>query len=216
MNLRDLQKYYEEQSESTCLRLSRTHDFLQIILIRHAKPVTSKKAYVNFVEAEELLEEYRNSSVHKILTAPVCIDNIQDVQIHHSDLTRARETARAIFPSEVFTHVEGQCFRELDRQNIKFPFKVHYSLHTTLSRLAWLMGTMRKVETPLEAKKRLESNATYLHNLVQKQKIVIVVAHGFHNYFVGKFLQRLGYTRVNSGGNKHLSVNIWAIRDVGI
>ncbi len=210
MNLKDLKKYYKEQSANTCLTIYRSPDFLQIVLVRHAKPITSKKGHVNFAEAEELLEEYRNSSVHNIPEAPVCTDNITDVEIYHSDLNRARETAKAIFPSEVFTHVEEPRFRELDRQNINLPIRIPYSLHTTLSRLAWLTGTMKGVEKPFEAHKRLRNNAGYLDHLVQKQKVLIVVGHGFHNYFVGRFLRRLGYTRVNPGGNKHLSVNIWA------
>src|SRR6056297_3203993 len=168
MDLRDLKKYYKGQAERDCLRLYRSQEFLQIVLVRHARPIISKKAHVNFEEAEELLEAYRNSSVHEIPAAPVCTENIADVKIYHSDLNRSRETAKAIFPSKVFTHVEEQRFRELDRQNINLPFKIPYSLHTTLSRLAWLTGTMKEVEKPPGARKRLKSNAEYLHSLVQK------------------------------------------------
>lgn len=209
MNLNDIKNYYKSQSQKECISLYRTGEILQIVFVRHAKPVISKKAFVTFEEAEEHLENYRNSSVNKDFRSPICVENITDVSIYHSDLTRSKETARHIFPPEIFTHIEDGRFRELDRQNIRLPFKTPYRVHTTLSRIVWLTGSMKQVENPKQALKRLKNNAKYLDQLVQDQKLLIIVAHGFHNHFVGRFLKSLGYTPLHKGGNKHLAVNIW-------
>lgn len=205
-----LKKFYTEQSTQDCLKICRITTATQIILIRHAKPRVSPKSYVTFEDAEKHLMDYRNSSVYLDFTSPICTDNLTDLPIYHSDLQRSRETAAKIFPPEFFRNKEDKRFRELDRQNIKLPFKTPYKIHTTLSRIAWLSGTMTQIERPKEAWKRLKGNAGYLNALAQKDKIIIVVAHGFHNFFVGRFLKKLGYTLVNDGGHKHLAVNIWA------
>lgn len=210
MNLTDLRKYYAQQSKKSCISLYRSNELMQIVLVRHAKPIMAVKKYVTFEESEELLKAYRQSSVHKDRGSPICTDNISDIKIYHSDLNRSRETAQQIFPLERFDHIEDERLRELDRQNIKIPFKTPYKLHTILSRIFWLSGTMKNIENPGQALKRLKNNAKNLNSLVNDQKLLIVVAHGFHNYFVGRFLKRLGFTRVNNGGNSHLSVNIWA------
>lgn len=210
MNLKDLKNYYKQQSKKNCISLYRSNDMMQIVLVRHAKPITALKRHVTFEEAEELLNAYRESSVHKDFGSPICTDNITDIKIYHSDLNRSRETAQHIFPLGNFHHIEDKLLRELDRQNIKIPFKTPYKLHTILSRMVWLSGTMKNIENPNQAFKRLMNNAKNLNNLVNDQKLLIVVAHGFHNYFVGKFLKRLGFINVNNGGNRHLSANIWA------
>ncbi|MUP44437.1 hypothetical protein E0K83_01590 [Gramella sp. BOM4] len=209
----ELKKFYKNQSKNACLKIWRTSNANQIILIRHAKPKISPGSFVTFEEAERQLENYRSSSVYPDFVSPVCSENITDVSVYHSDLNRARETAKRLFLPEIFTLIEDKRFRELDRQNIRLPFKTPYKFHTILSRIAWLTGTMKKVEIPKDAWKRLKENAIYLDSLAQEERTLIVVANGFHNFFVGKFLKRLGYTKVYHGGHKHLSVNIWARSD---
>ena len=209
--IKALKTFYKDQSKQDCLKICRTTTTTQIILIRHARPKTSpRSSFVTFEDAERQLNDYRNSSVYTDFTSPICTEDLTDVPIYHSDLQRSKETAMQLFPPELFRLVEDERFRELDRQNIKLPFKTPYKLHTTLSRIAWLTGKMKHIELPKEAWKRLKGNASYLDSLAQKEKILIVVAHGFHNFFVGRFLKKLGYRLVKNGGHKHLSVNIWA------
>ena len=209
-SIKKLKKFYEDQSMHGCLKICRKTEANQIILIRHAEPKVFRKSYVTFEDAENHLNDYRNSGVDTNIISPLCIENLADLVVYHSDLNRSRETARQLFPSEDFTLIEDKRFRELDRQNIRLPFRIPYKLHTTLSRIAWLSGTMKNIELPKEAWKRLKENASYLDTLAQQQKTIIIVAHGFHNFFVGQFLKRLGYALVNNGGIKHLSINIWA------
>lgn len=208
--IKKLRKFYKEQSNKACLKICRKNEVLQIILIRHAKPKISKKSFVTFEDAERNLEDYRNSSVYTDFESPMCTEDLTGVKVYHSDLRRSRETATRLFPSERFSLIEDERFKELDRENIKIPFKTPRKLHTSLSRIAWLTGRMRNVELPKEALKRLRDNAVYLDSQVHTEKTLIVVAHGFHNLFVGFFLKRLGYLLVKDGGHKHLSVNIWA------
>lgn len=208
--IKKLKKFYKDQANNTCLKICRTKEVLQIILIRHAKPKISKKSFISFEEAESHLNDYRNSTVHTDFESPVCTEDLTGVKVYHSDLRRSRETARRLFPSEKFTLIEDERFRELDRENIRTPFKTPYKLHTGLSRIAWLTGRMRNAELPREAWKRLRNNAAYLDVQVKKEKTLIIVAHGFHNLFAGIFLKSLGYSLVKNGGHKHLSVNIWA------
>lgn len=208
--IKKLKKFYKNQSGKAGLKICRTNEVMQIILIRHAKPKISRKSFVSFEEAERHLEDYRNSSVHTDFVSPISTEDLTDVRVYHSDLRRSMETAMQIFPPEEFTLVGDERFKELDRENIKLPFKTSYKLHTGLSRVAWLTGRMRNVELPKEALKRIRDNAAFLDLQVQKDNTLIIVAHGFHNLFLGIFLKSLGYSLVKNGGHKHLSVNIWA------
>ncbi|WP_455168615.1 histidine phosphatase family protein [Aegicerativicinus sediminis] len=208
--IKELKTFYKNQSDQDCLKICTTTATTQIILIRHARPIISPESFVTFEDAERHLTEYRNSSVYADFRSPICTEELTDVPIYHSDLQRSKETAMKLFPPELFKLEEDARFRELDRQNLKLPFKTPYKIHTTLSRIAWLTGKMKHIELPKEAWKRLKGNANYLDSLGQKEKVLIIVAHGFHNFFVGRFLKRLGYRLVNNGGHKHLSVNIWA------
>ncbi len=208
--IKELKKYYKDQANQACLKICRREDAFQIILIRHAKPKISPESFVTFEEAEKHLTDYRSSDIYSDFISPICTENLTDVLVYHSNLRRSRETAAKLFPPQHFTLKEDMRFRELDRQNIKLPFKTPYKLHTILSRIAWLTGRMKDVEIPKEAWKRLKGNAKYLDSLGREEKMLILVAHGFHNIFVGRFLKSLGYSLVNNGGNKHLSINIWA------
>ena len=183
------------------MKICRREDTFQIILIRHAKPKISPESFVTFEDAEKHLTDYRNSSIYSDFISPICTENLTDVHVCHSDLRRSRETAEKLFPPQHFTLLEDVRFRELDRQNIKLPFKTPYKLHITLSRITWLTGKMKDVELPKGAWKRLKRNAKYLDSLAREQKMLIVVAHVFHNIFVGKFLKGLEYTLMNNGGN---------------
>lgn len=209
MQLKELKKYYNQQAKEDCIQLIEAININQIVLIRHARPITKKRRFVNFEEAEESLQDYRNSSVDLNFITPVCISNIGNKKIYHSDLPRSRETAYKIFPPEDFQHIENRVFRELDRENLKLPFRVPYKFHTTLSRIMWLTGRMKNIETPATAFKRLKENAMYLNKVAVDEHLVILVAHGFHNFFVGRFLKDLGYKALRTGGNKHLALNIW-------
>ncbi len=165
---------------------------------------------VNFKEAEEYLTNYRNSGIIPFEDPPVCTENLSPMHIYCSTLERARHTARHLFPDPKFNIVEDARLRELDRENIRLPFRVSHKLHSSLSRIAWLLGVQKAEENFKTAMQRVKEGAAHFNQLSENEELIIVVAHGLHNYFLARKLRQRGWRMVLDNGNAHLSVKILA------
>lgn len=208
--LRHLRAYYNQQPQEHCLTLHTTSKHRQIVLIRHARPDVERPKHVDFEEAERYLNAYRESGIIAFDDPPVCTDNLPAMKIYCSTLERARQTARHLFSGPEFTIIEQAGLRELDRENIRLPFRVSHRLHTTLSRIAWLSGILKAEENYPEAMRRVRNTAREFDALSASENLIIAVAHGFQNYFLSRRLRNLGWQRVFENGHAHLSVRILA------
>lgn len=206
--LREIRNHYNNQSAEHCLKLLTATEHKQIVLIRHARPDIKRSERVGFDEAECYLNNYRKSGIVAFEHPPVCSDNLPAMNIYCSTLERARQTAQHMFPGPEFTIVEEEGLRELDRENIRLPFTVSHRLHTSLSRLAWLLGMQQSEETFSGAMKRINRMARKFDALSEGESLIIIVAHGFQNYFLARRLRKLGWNRVFDNGHAHLSVKI--------
>ncbi len=205
-----IRNFYRDQSSDNCLKLLTGSGKKQIVLIRHARPNVTPPPQVNFEEAENYLNAYRKAGIIPFDDHPVCTENLPPMHIYCSSLERARQTARHIFPEPRFTIIEDYRFRELDRENIRLPFRVSHKMHTRLSRLAWLTGLQKADENYRTAMQRIKDSADHLDQLSGQQNLIILVAHGFQNFFLARKLGNLGWVKVFDSGNEHLSVKILA------
>lgn len=184
-------------------------ELLQIMLIRHGKPIINKKGYFNFYEAEGYIKEYDSTGVETFAQNPICIDPNEVKEIYCSPLNRSRQTARMLFGPE-FRIVINSRFREFERRIYPIPavsFKLKFWL--LLSRLSWILGGNDDgIESFKQAKQRARGNAQLLAERAQKDQKVILVAHGFLNRFLVKYLEDLGWEHVRDGGSGYLSVQV--------
>ncbi len=203
-----IRNYYRDQPRGSCLKLLTDTEVRQIVLIRHARPDVERPLRVDFKEAEEYLNAYRQSGIIVFDDPPVCTENLPLMPVYCSTLERARQTAHHIFQEPKFTLIEDAGLRELDRENMRLPFRMSHSWHTRISRIAWLLGIQQAEESFREAMQRVNKGAKKFDRLSETQELIIIVAHGFQNYFLVRKLRKLGWDRVFDNGNEHLSVKI--------
>lgn len=212
-SIKELQLYYTSQSRDSCLDIYNRPDegLAQVVLIRHGEPELEKKFWYNRQGATKYAEGYGLAEIKPFDINPICADSLKAEKIYHSSLPRARHTASLVF-GDKFQMVSDSRFREFEKNIFPF-FNIHLPLNfwNALSRLLWYFGfNSREIENVKQAKLRARSNADFLSCEALNDGLAVVVAHGFHNRYVIKYLKKKGWKLVRKGGRSFLSVNILA------
>lgn len=212
-SIKELQSFYTSQSTDPCLNIYNQPygDLAQVVLIRHGQPELEKKVWYNRQGAAKYAEDYGLAEIKPFDINPICADSLKVEKIYHSSLPRARHTASLLF-GDKFQMVSDSRFREFEKNIFPF-FNIHLPLKfwNVLSRLLWYFGfNSREIENVKQAKLRARSNADFLSSEAFNDGLAVVVAHGFHNRYVIKYLKKKGWKLVRKGGRSFLSVNILA------
>ncbi|UII19471.1 histidine phosphatase family protein [Fulvivirga ligni] len=213
VSLKYVKDYYQKQSIDSCIVpfYDSTKNVDQIILIRHGQPDVTRGGWRNRDEAVIFTEVYDSVGVLSFKPMPLCPDNLRTDRVYYSNIPRARNTAERIFEDK-YDMIEDARFREFERKVMPF-FNIKMPLGWWLgnSRILWILGFNDKgIETFKEARQRAKENAHYLEQKADKEHLVILVAHGFHNKYVAKYLRKMGWVQVRKGGKHYTAVNILA------
>ena len=151
----------------------------QIILIRHGDPEINRNGWFSYKAARKYVVAYDTVGVKPIGYPPVTIGPHQDVLIYCSPLVRAYDTSQKIFGKDMEIKVDSS-FIEFQREVIPLPLILPIKGWTSLSRFFWILG-LHSSDVPSfkSEKSRAERDADYLDHVAQKEKRVILVAHGF-------------------------------------
>ncbi len=182
---------------------------LQIILVRHGNPALIKKGWVNRKKTQDFVRAYDSVGVYPLAFSPVAIGDTEIDTVLMSSLYRAQHTAHLIF-GETMTYQADTLFREFERKIMGFPnIKLPLKFWLVHSRILWLMGLNDgDIESFREAKKRAQRAAKRLENSAYRHGKVVLVAHGFLNRFLLKYLQKQGWTLVHNGGSDYLAASL--------
>ncbi len=178
-----------------------------IFLIRHQRPDLSKSGFFNQHQASQFLKNYDTSAIEQLVSKPTGLPYEHVTKVFCCSLPRAKQTAQAIFGLKV-TLIEDPVFNEFQRQifpvpRIKFPIK--FWLYG--ARVLWLLGLNNKgLETFGPARKRAQEAAQKLVQQAQTDGKVVLVAHGFLNFFVRRSLRSMGWRVVRHDGGGFLGV----------
>ena len=210
--INQLKAYYKQQTKEPCLKIfHEAYHLQQIILIRHGEPDLKRSGWYNRQMAQVYTNQYDRVGVKPFDSNPLCTDGLDQVKVYHSPLPRAEHTARLIFGSKAKLLADFR-FREFEKKLIPF-FNIHLPLRfwTGLSRLLWYAGlNSSDIERVSKAKKRTKENAAFLSKEASRYGIVVLVAHGFHNRYLSRYLKKQGWKAVRKGGIGHLAINILA------
>ncbi|MDN5213542.1 histidine phosphatase family protein [Fulvivirgaceae bacterium BMA12] len=211
--LKPLKKYYSNQEPGTCLRIFEdpSDSIHQILLIRHGEPDLNKKGWRRRPAAMEYVKAYDSVGVIPFNEELHCLEGIKTDKVYHSSLHRARHTAQLLFKNKLQL-IEDQRFREFERKVMGFiNMKLPLGFWLGASRVLWMMGLNDKqIESFRAARSRARENAAFLARQAQDSGQAILVAHGFHNKYVMKYLKKDGWKLVNKGGNGYLAINVLA------
>jgi len=160
---------------------------MEITLIRHGKPTVELKGKAKARDIGEIISRYDLSG---IADEPPETAKQRASACHVavcSDFTRSLESAKALGFSDIL--LSDPLFRE-----IAIP---HFKQGTlTMSVEAWgillrclsVIGFSRNGESLYMAKKRAEVAASTLIDMAREHKSVLLVGHGFVNYFIAQEL----------------------------
>lgn len=125
-----------------------------------------------------------------------------------SNLERSLESAKLLGVERIGVH--SLMFREMDMPNAAWRFPT-LSLQTWLVffRLAWAFGYSANVESFKSAKERARSCATHLANLASTHGTVLFIGHGSLNWFVAKYLKRMGWLSAEKSPRKYWEYSVF-------
>ncbi len=184
----------------------------QIALIRHGEPDLNKIGRFNYKEAKQYIKDYDSVGI-LIPDEPFFeLEEEEEVLIFVSNLNRAISTAKYLFGTERDITQSAE-FREFERslgdRRIKMDLPLRY--WTITARIEWLLGFNEEgIESFEEARERAMAGAIKLATHSERHDKVVLVAHGFLNRYIKKYLKDLGWEVVRDGGRDYLGATILA------
>ncbi len=161
---------------------------MQITLLRHGKPAFELNGTVQACELNKIAESYDLSG---ITGAPP--NKTQHLSKTHnivvcSNLPRSLQSAKALGVTKI--HSTTPVFREtsipyFSNGSLKLPVSVWIIVLRSL----WYFGFSKNGESLIAAKTRAKHAAQELIQLAKQHESVLLVGHGFMNYFIAKELQ---------------------------
>lgn len=192
------------------LQLPDSLELKQIALIRHGEPALEKIGRFSYEEAKQYMKDYDSVGILVPDEPFFLVQEGEDILFYVSNLNRARATADYLFGPEQ-ERVESAEFREFERSlgNRRAPISLPLRYWTVTARLEWLLGINREgIESFGAAKKRAERAAEKLHSQRREHDKIAVVAHGFLNRYLKKYLKDRGWHIVREGGLSYFGTTI--------
>ena len=178
---------------------------MEIVLIRHGKPVSANNPRVTAAGYASWVRDYNHSSVSESSRPCTTLQHkFREHYIVSSDLRRAMESAyiwQGREPME--THAE---FREMDIPRYRLPLKLKAWTWLYLSRAFWTLGATGPFESFTEARVRAKKASRRLVQLAETHERVVLFGHGYMNLYVRKELLSLGW-KVTEKSNKYWGVS---------
>lgn len=181
----------------------------RIFLIRHARPLVSKRGLFNVAAARTYISDYDAAEVEEFVLQHEAIPYQEIRQVYCSTLLRSQHTARQIFGDKVDL-LERHEFREFERRIFSLPLlRLPIRLWLFSARMLWLLGLNSKgIETFRQARQRARDGAAFLAREAEQEPTVILVAHGLLNNFIRWHLQKIGWKQSLYEGSGFLSVTV--------
>lgn len=161
---------------------------MKIGLVRHfkVKNAVPEKTWVTPAELSKWFEDYNLSDIENGETD---LQGMEWDKCYTSDLSRAENTARAIFQGKI---IKTEKLREVKaypviQANIKLP----YQLWAVLVRLAWLVNHPSQKDSVKAVKERI--NLFLDEIFAEGKEQVLIVCHGALMIFMRKELLKRGF-----------------------
>lgn len=181
---------------------------MQIALLRHGRPAFELKGNAR---AKDLCAIARSYDLSGIVGAPPR-ETVAAIQgeplVVCSHLTRSIESAKALGFSEI--HVKGPLFCEttipcFDSGSVPLPV----GLWVVVLRIMWLFGFSKNGESLVKARRRARQAAERLSELAEQHRNILLVGHGFINYFIAKELKKIGWIGPSKPGKGYWGYGVY-------
>jgi len=172
---------------------------MEITLIRHGEPEYELKGRAKAKEISDVINNYDLSGI-KDKPSVTVIESVSNIRaVVCSDLRRSLDSASAL-GFEVI-HDSKPLFREVSTPHFKSgEFSMSIDNWAVFLRVSSLFGFSRNGESLLMARRRAKKAALELVQLAKDEKSVLLVGHGFINYFIAKELLKMNWVGPSKPG----------------
>jgi broad specificity phosphatase PhoE len=180
-----------------------------IVLARHGEPALSRKVRLTAAEYREFWATYELLGLLPGQTPPKALHQFVDKAGALVSSTRQRsiESAQALAGARTFDRHEVLIEAPLPPPRLPGWIRLSPSLWGFLARVWWWFFNHHEgQESRTEAEQRADQAAALLIGLAAGGEDVVVLAHGFFNFMIGRSLKKLGWRLVASEGYKYWSM----------
>lgn len=187
----------------------------KIILIRHGKPdFHAPGHWVRTKDFNKALDDYNAAGLDGkwlLKHAPLLSSHKNELKkypIISSDLKRALETASFVADSLPEKIAADPIFREIPLPRFPESIRRIYPIWYLLikSRLLWLILKKGIPEPKQLSMKRIRDAASKLENFASQQGGVVLCAHSFFNFMIGRELRKRGWRSNKRGLYKYFEL----------
>lgn len=165
---------------------------MEIVLIRHGKPVAAVNRMMSALEYRKWVRQYHLSEVSNS-SRP----NHQHVQDYKSHFVVSSDLKRALHSAYIFTgkspELIDKTLREMELPRYKLPLYLPSMVWLYSCRIFWLLRFKGHFETYKQSKVRSIRAALTLIRLAEKEEKIVVFGHGLINRFIRKALIKKGW-----------------------
>jgi len=179
-----------------------------VILARHGEPAISRKVRLSAGQYRDFWDKYEVGGIRPGQAPPPLLQQFVDAAgvVISSTRLRSIESAQALVRERAFTCEAMLIEAPLPPPN--FPTWVRLSPRSWgfLARFWWWYFNHHEgAETRRQAEARAHQAAVMLAREAQAGHDVVVLAHGFFNFMIGRALRRMGWRMTASQGFKYWS-----------
>ena len=183
---------------------------MQIVLMRHGKPKIDMRRRLNAAEFGVWVEQYNAAGIDDecLPTQEAVAQASQCAFTVCSNLPRSLESANALGIERIGAY--SHMFREMDMPHATWRFPtLSLQAWVVLFRLAWALGYSANTESFKSSRTRARSCAEQLANLASTHSTVLFVGHGSLNWFVARYLKRMGWLSVDKSPRKYWEYSVF-------
>lgn len=178
-----------------------------IVIARHGEPALSRRIKLSSAGYRRWWAAYEEGGIVDPHKAPVgLLELVRKADtIFASVRQRAVETAEAVVQGKHF--IRDPMFVEAPLPPPRWPEFIRFSPRTwgVIARASWWFGGHDGQESRPEAERRARATAERLIGEAADGQNVVLLAHGYFNYMVGRELKTLGWRQVSGCGYKYWS-----------
>ena len=180
-----------------------------IVLVRHGEPALSRKVRLTAAEYREFWATYEIMGILPGQTPPESLRGFvaECGTLLSSTRLRAIESAHSLVGERPFERHDLLIEAPLPPPNLPRWIRLHPSVWGFLARFWWWFFDHHEgEETRSEAEARADRAAALLVGLAAGGENVVILAHGFFNFMIGRSLKKLGWRLTASEGYKYWSM----------
>lgn len=180
-----------------------------IVLARHGEPALSRRVWLNAEEYRRFWAQYEVLGLLPGQTPPQALQDYvaRAGLVFSSTRQRSIETAIAVARGRDFASEALFVEAPLPPPNLPSFVRMRPSYWGFLARVCWWFFNHHEgEETRHQAEKRAAAAADRLIAAAEAGQDVVVLAHGFFNFMVGRALRRRGWRIADSQGYKYWSM----------